>query len=99
MPSIEQIQMLQRTVGYVCPQAPLIMKELPLMEISIKLAAIHPAHGGTGQKLTLTEVLARNPGLCIGTPPPTHKHLCGRIQSVSKTETKPCAVSGWLVGL
>ena len=54
---------------------------------------------GTGQILTLTEVSARNPGLCIGTPPPTHKHLCGRIQSVSKTETKPCAVSGWLVGL
>ena len=49
MPSIEQIQMLQRTVGYVCPQAPLIMKELPLMEISIKLAAIPPAHGGQGR--------------------------------------------------
>ena len=27
---------------------------------------------GTGQKLTLTEVSGRSPGLCIGTPPPSH---------------------------
>ena len=54
---------------------------------------------GTGQILTLTEVSARNPGLCIGTPPPTHKHLCGRIQSVAKTETNyylvPFPVGWW----
>ena len=54
---------------------------------------------GTGQKLTLTKVSARNPGLCIGTPPPTHKHLCGRIQSVAKTETNyylvPFPVGWW----
>ncbi|XP_021010244.1 MLV-related proviral Env polyprotein-like [Mus caroli] len=54
---------------------------------------------GTGQKLTLTEVSARNLGLCIGTPPPTHKHLCGRIQSVSRAETNyylvPSPVGWW----
>ena len=54
---------------------------------------------GTGQKLTLTEVSARNPGLCIGTPPSTHKHLCGQIQSVSRTEADyylvPSPVGWW----
>lgn len=54
---------------------------------------------GTGQKLTLTEVSARNPGLCIGTPPSTHKHLCGQIQSVSRTEANyylvPSPVGWW----
>lgn len=54
---------------------------------------------GTGQKLTLTEVSARNPGLCIGTPPSTHKHLCGQIQSVSRIEANyylvPSPVGWW----
>jgi hypothetical protein len=49
MPSVEKTQMLLRIVGYACPQAPLIMKELPLMEISIVLAAIPPTHGGQGR--------------------------------------------------
>jgi hypothetical protein len=48
---------------------------------------------GTGQKLTMTEVSARNPGLCIGIPPSTHKHLCGQIQSVSRTEANYYLVS------
>jgi hypothetical protein len=45
LPLTEQIWMLLRTVGYACSRAPLIMKELLLMEISIQPAAILPAHG------------------------------------------------------
>ena len=56
-----------------------------------------PVHGK--KKLTLSEVSAISPGLCIGTPPPTHKHLCNRTQSVPKTETNtylvPSPVGWW----
>lgn len=53
---------------------------------------------GTGQKLTLTEVSVRSPGLCIGTPPPSHRHLCGQTSSVSRTDTNYYLVpspAGW----
>uniref|UniRef100_A0A8C6I7T9 Uncharacterized protein n=1 Tax=Mus spicilegus TaxID=10103 RepID=A0A8C6I7T9_MUSSI len=53
----------------------------------------------TGKKLTLTEVSGRSPGLCIGIPPPSHQHLCGRTHSVSKTNTNYypvlCPVGWW----
>ena len=42
---------------------------------------------GTGQKLTLTGVSRRSPGLCIGTPSPSHQHLCGQTHFVSRTDT------------
>jgi hypothetical protein len=53
---------------------------------------------GTGQKLTLTEVSLKSPGLCIGTPPSTHKYLCGQIQSVSRMEANYYLVPSPLAG-
>lgn len=55
---------------------------------------------GSGQKLTLTEVTVSGggPGLCIGTPPPSHRHLCNQTQSVSRTDTSHYLVpspDGW----
>ena len=54
---------------------------------------------GTGKKLTLTEVLGRSPGLWIGTPPPSHQHLCGRTHSMSRTDVNyylvPSPVGWW----
>lgn len=53
---------------------------------------------GTGKKLTLTEVSGDSPGLCIVTPPPTHKHLCGQIHPIAKTDSSHYLVPnpvGW----
>ncbi|EDL23500.1 mCG147803 [Mus musculus] len=54
---------------------------------------------GTGKKLTLTEVSGRSPGLCIGTPLPSHQHICGWTHSVSRTNTSyylvPYPVGWW----
>ena len=99
MPSTEQIQRLQRTVGYVCPRGAPYYEGIAFNGDFNKTSSHTSCSWGTGQKLTLTKVSARNPGLCIGTPPPTHKHLCGRIQSVAKTETNyylvPFLVGWW----
>lgn len=54
---------------------------------------------GTEKKLTLTEVSGKSPGLCIGTPPPSHQHLCNRTHPVSRTSTNhylvPTPVGWW----
>ena len=56
---------------------------------------------GMGKKLTMTDmtVSGESPGLCIGTPPPSHHHLCGQTHSVSRTDTSyhlvPSPVGWW----
>lgn len=56
---------------------------------------------GSGKKLTLTDVSVSGggPGLCLGKPPPSHRHLCNRTGSITRTDDNyyvvPFPVGWW----
>lgn len=56
---------------------------------------------GSGKKLTLTDVTVSGGGpcLCLGNPPPSHRHLCGRTLSIARTDDSyylvPSPVGWW----
>lgn len=52
----------------------------------------HSCSRGTEKKLTLTEVSGL--GLCLGTPPASHKHLCNRTVISSRTAATHYLVPG-----
>lgn len=62
------------------------------MTLSIMSLPIIHAPGGQKKKLTLTEVSGS--GLCLGTPPGSHKHLCNQTVIGFKTATTHYLVPG-----
>ena len=71
MPSITQIQMLPLISRYACGGGG-YYEGIAFNGDFNQIISHDSCSWGTGKKLTLTEVSEKNPGLCIGTPSPSH---------------------------